>query len=226
MKKPIQLSIASPCHENWDNMTPADKGRFCASCQKRVVDFTRSSDREILEAIKTGGQACGRFRASQLNRDLVAPQEKSRLWATAGAAAMALLTLGVNETAAQTPASTEQRESHSKNEDKKVETDTFKMISGTVIDEYGMPIPGVNVKIKGEVGGVETDFDGNFSIEVKLNDVLEFSYPGMITQKMKVAQKMKYDIVLQDDIRFLEDIFVGQYDSPHIGVASEFMFGY
>lgn len=228
MKKPIQLSIANPCHENWDNMTPADKGRFCASCQKNVRDFTNASDSEILEALKTGGQNCGRFRASQLNRDLVVPKEKSRFWAAASAAAITLLTVGVNEVSAQTPIGTEQRESHSENEAKAVERDSIKVISGVVVDFQGMPIPGVNVKVKGGIKGVQTDFDGNFSIEAKEGDKLEFTYLGMIPQEIIISEVIQQKIVLQDDPRLLEDIIVGCYssgDRPR-GVAREFMFGY
>jgi hypothetical protein len=63
-----QISIPKPCHQNWNNMTVAEKGRFCTSCQKTVCDFTKSTDREILE--RTGsGNTCGRFLSSQINRE-------------------------------------------------------------------------------------------------------------------------------------------------------------
>ena len=47
MKKPIKLSINNPCSEDWNKMTKNSEGRFCALCQKNVVDFTSMSDEEI-----------------------------------------------------------------------------------------------------------------------------------------------------------------------------------
>ncbi len=61
MKK-ITLSIPQPCHEDWNKMSAMDKGRFCASCQKAVIDFTNMSDRELTEFFKRPtGNMCGRF---------------------------------------------------------------------------------------------------------------------------------------------------------------------
>lgn len=77
MKK-FSLSVAEPCHQNWQDMTPDQRGRFCASCQKTVVDFTAMSDREIAEFFKTKkGNTCGRFHNDQLNREIVVPQKHS-----------------------------------------------------------------------------------------------------------------------------------------------------
>ncbi|WP_294822379.1 carboxypeptidase-like regulatory domain-containing protein [uncultured Flavobacterium sp.] len=224
MKTPIQLSITNPCHENWDAMTPADKGRFCASCQKNVRDFTNASDREILEALRTGGQACGRFRASQLNRELAVPKEKSRFWAAASAAAITLVTLGVNELAAQTPPNIEQQQRRNEND----KPDSIKVISGMVNDEYGNPVPGVNVKVKGVSNGVQTDFDGLFTIPAEEGDTLEFAYAWMIPQEIKVSEVATSPIILCDEPTTLEDIIVGSYSYGDWlrGVAREFMFVY
>ncbi|MEP7095663.1 MAG: hypothetical protein ABI793_16490, partial [Flavobacterium sp.] len=72
----IKISIPEPCHENWLEMTPTEKGRFCGNCQKNVIDFTKSSDREILLAYNKTENICGQFKVSQLQREISIPKEK------------------------------------------------------------------------------------------------------------------------------------------------------
>ncbi|MEL1243072.1 carboxypeptidase-like regulatory domain-containing protein [Flavobacterium sp. DGU11] len=234
MKKPIQISIPTPCHENWGKMTPADKGRFCASCQKNVRDFTRSSDREIAEVLKTGGHACGRFRDSQLGRELYVPKEKNKFWAAASAAAITLLTVGVTEVSAQTPVQTEQHGSKTDDTGKSVPSGELKMITGTVLDEHGFVIPDAKVKIKGHNGqGVQTDLDGRYSINAKDGDVLVFEYIGMKTQTMTVIKTPASNVILEDELIYLGDVSFETVPevSPEvedkrlrISVASQYMF--
>lgn len=77
LMKKIHLSIPRPCHENWEAMTPTEKGKFCASCQKTVVDFTSMSDRQIAEFFKKpASSVCGRAHNDQLNRDILIPKKR------------------------------------------------------------------------------------------------------------------------------------------------------
>src|SRR5213594_668601 len=77
MAKKLQLQITSPCHENWNNMAQVEKGRFCASCKKKVIDFSYMSDREMaLFFKKSTGSVCGRFFENQLNRDIDVPKKR------------------------------------------------------------------------------------------------------------------------------------------------------
>lgn len=68
MKK-FKISIPKPCHEDWSKMTPKEKGRFCASCSKTVVDFTKKSTEEIQEYLleNRGKRVCGHFYREQLD---------------------------------------------------------------------------------------------------------------------------------------------------------------
>lgn len=69
--KKLTLSIPKPCHEDWDKMTTADKGRFCGSCQKDVIDFTSMSEGQLIAFFKKPkGSVCGRFRNDQLEKDI------------------------------------------------------------------------------------------------------------------------------------------------------------
>ena len=64
MKK---ITIPKPCHENWALMSPDEKGRFCAVCEKSVFDFTQKKESEIVNLIQLQeGNICGRFRKSQI----------------------------------------------------------------------------------------------------------------------------------------------------------------
>ena len=65
----MKITIPKPCHENWNEMTPQEKGKFCAICAKTVRDFTHSSDQEIFdEMIDSQQNICGRFNENQINK--------------------------------------------------------------------------------------------------------------------------------------------------------------
>lgn len=78
MAKKFQLNIPEPCHEDWDGMTPVEKGKFCGSCQKQVIDFSTMSDRELAQFFKkpSTGSVCGRFMTDQLERDFEIPKKR------------------------------------------------------------------------------------------------------------------------------------------------------
>ena len=59
-----------------------------------------------------------------------------------------------------------------------------KKITGTVTDETSLPLPGVNIVIKGTKVGTQTDFDGNYEILATKGDILIFSYLGYITEEV------------------------------------------
>jgi hypothetical protein len=69
MIKMHRISIPQPCHENWNNMVPNEKGAFCNACAKTVVDFTGMSDEEVSQYFlqHAGQKTCGRFLNTQLN---------------------------------------------------------------------------------------------------------------------------------------------------------------
>ena len=66
----MKISIQSPCHENWSEMTPNEQGRHCQICAKTVHDFTQMSDAGILHFFRQNSNVCGKFQVTQLNRPL------------------------------------------------------------------------------------------------------------------------------------------------------------
>lgn len=69
MKSNYSISIPKACHEDWSKMTPNEKGRFCQSCAKTVVDFTKMNVDEIQNYIhhNKDKRICGYIKQSQLN---------------------------------------------------------------------------------------------------------------------------------------------------------------
>ncbi|MAB48453.1 MAG: hypothetical protein CMC05_07465 [Flavobacteriaceae bacterium] len=63
------ISIPKPCHEDWSKMTPNEKGRFCTSCTKTVVDFTKMSPDAIQDYLHNNKdqRICGHIKQSQLD---------------------------------------------------------------------------------------------------------------------------------------------------------------
>ena len=87
-------------------------------------------------------------------------------------------------------------------------------INGIVTDEISSsPIAGVNVLVKGSNTGTATDFDGNYSINLKKGDILSFSYVGYKTQQVTLGDQTSLNIVLTEDTSSLDEIVVIGYGS-------------
>ena len=80
-------------------------------------------------------------------------------------------------------------------------------LSGVVLDDNGVPLPGANVIIEDTNTGVSTDFDGNFQITASQGQVLAISYIGYTTQYVTVAGQSTINISLQLDNE-LEEVVV------------------
>ncbi len=67
----LHISIPTPCHEDWNKMSPRDQGAFCVVCSKTIVDFTSLSDEQVKNYFLENQEkkTCGRFRSNQLTND-------------------------------------------------------------------------------------------------------------------------------------------------------------
>ncbi|WP_438422531.1 TonB-dependent receptor domain-containing protein [Aquimarina macrocephali] len=82
-------------------------------------------------------------------------------------------------------------------------------IKGNVKDFNGNPLPGANVLVKGTTTGAQTDFDGNFAINLSgENNTLIVSYIGFETTEVDVTGKDFIEIVLQDAAAQLDDVIL------------------
>lgn len=83
-------------------------------------------------------------------------------------------------------------------------------VKGTVKDQSGLTLPGVNVLNITNNTGTITDFDGNYVLNAKKGDELRFSYIGMKDFTVKVTSE-KIDVVLSEASEVLEDVVVIGY---------------
>ena len=86
-------------------------------------------------------------------------------------------------------------------------------VSGTVTDNSGIPLPGVNVIVQNTTKGASTDFDGLYALnEVPVNSILVFSYIGFQTQEILItSESSTIDVVLQEDAAQLDEVVVIGY---------------
>ncbi|WP_282030476.1 SusC/RagA family TonB-linked outer membrane protein [Winogradskyella eximia] len=85
---------------------------------------------------------------------------------------------------------------------------------GTVTDKANaMPMPGVNVIIKGTSRGTVTDFDGNYALEVNQNEILIFSYVGYTTQEIIFTGQSRIDVAIEEDAAQLDEVLLIGYGS-------------
>jgi TonB-dependent SusC/RagA subfamily outer membrane receptor len=86
-----------------------------------------------------------------------------------------------------------------------------KVIKGVIKDATGLPIPGVNVLIKGTQKGTSSDMDGSYTINVSSGTTLVFSFIGYKTEEKTVNETGVYNIVLKEVDNSLEEVVVVGY---------------
>lgn len=213
----MKLSIPQPCQENWNEMRPEEKGRFCQSCQKCVTDFTLLSDDEILKIIQKPNQ-CGRFTNEQLeriNRKLKEENQVRFPRIFRYSALIAGLGLGGNLFSQEicTPiVSIEQIKTESK---EKILNDSI-IIEGEIFDLDGFPVYQTRVGINGKGNRIytrNTDKTGYFKLEipndVKFNKLFVDSEYGYGEHEIKNETNQNLKITLENYTVVKESMVLG-----------------
>ena len=194
MSKKFQLQIPEPCHEDWDKMTPGDKGRFCDSCQKTVHDFTGMSDMQLIAFFKkpSTGSVCGRFHNDQLERDFEIPRKRMPWLKYFFQFAIPVFLTGLKSYSQGKPFIKESNDSSVYTNiisgdieimERSVVPVLKNEILGKVVDENGKGIPYATVIMKGTRNGVACDSAGNFYLRI----------PGKQTPVSLVASSVGYE---------------------------------
>lgn len=222
MKKPqaIQISIPQPCSEDWQKMTPQDKGRYCDACKKCVVDFTGFTDRQLYDYFiqHANEKICGRFHNTQLNRPInIPPQPHSKLYriAVALGLAIAVVTSAEQKSFAKAPlVEYHFIENYSTDDTTEATTDST-TIKGKVVDENGEPLVNAIVELLNNgmvIGGVVTDYDGNYVIKtnhITTKDTYDLSVYYVGKQKKTFGLVIKPYSVNTSNIKLEHNIDVG-----------------
>ncbi|NJW52728.1 SusC/RagA family TonB-linked outer membrane protein [Salinimicrobium oceani] len=90
-----------------------------------------------------------------------------------------------------------------------------KTVTGTVSDENGMPIPGVNVMVKNTTNGTQTNFDGEYSITAQVGDVLNFSYIGKKIVNKTIGASNVINVEMVKSAESLDEVMVVAYGSAN-----------
>ena len=83
-----------------------------------------------------------------------------------------------------------------------------KTITGTVTDQDGLPLPGVNIVVEGTTNGTQTDFDGNYAIQGSTGQSLLFSYIGQKEVRQTIGAGSTVNVQMQEDAQALEEVVV------------------
>ncbi len=213
MGKKIQLTIPTPCHENWEAMTPVDKGRFCAACQKQVMDFSNMNDRQVTQFFKNSSttSVCGRFMPNQLQRDMEIPVKRipwvkyffqfaiPAFFVSAKAKAQGEVRVNTVINKEVKKDSMIRGEVLTKSCAVKITGDTVimekpavsdRIISGRIVDEKGDPVYYASIMIKGTRIGTNCGVDGSFTIKAPVGSgkiALIISSVGFVTTEYQLA---------------------------------------
>lgn len=205
----LQLSIPEPCHENWQQMTPTEQGRFCNACAKEVIDFSTMTDIQVLNYFTnlTHEKVCGRALPEQLDKVISRPlQPKKKLFWYWNYFVMFFMLFGKGNSAkAQGEIKPVIQINPFKANDIRGRTTVVNgvimkssgVITGKVTDINGNPVSFASVKIKGTNSGVAADANGDYSIKVNTNAILIISAAGFKESEVIIGTQSVLNSVLE-----------------------------
>ncbi|MDZ4663494.1 MAG: hypothetical protein SGJ15_01325 [Bacteroidota bacterium] len=174
----IKIQIAEPCHENWDKMLKEEKGlptgqagKFCLSCRKEVVDFSRMTNEEIINYfnVNEGKKTCGRISKHQHNTLISNYQKVVTPWFNRYVAGFFMALGFYNPLTAQT--NNTPVEQHMKGEiavkQPHISPDKKLVINGRILNNKSHKgIKGAMITIVGSDITVSSDKNGNYSVSI------------------------------------------------------------
>jgi len=199
-------------------MTSSEKGRFCKSCQKTVIDFTTMSDGELIKFFKGPvDKTCGRFQPDQLNRDLLLPRRPIPWIKYFFQFVLPAFLISLKA---------EAQKENSKGKvavvcNKEIKGDTIKIgqqvpatatleIHGRVVDRNGVGVSFASVVTRGTKNGVACDSAGYFKIKSDTPRLaLIASSVGFVSKEFIINGSSFAEFVLDEEQLSGEVVLVG-----------------
>ncbi|MBX3291520.1 MAG: ankyrin repeat domain-containing protein [Acidobacteria bacterium] len=197
------LRVATPCNEDWEQMSGNDAVRLCSHCSKHVNFVSQMTQKQARRLVReSGGKLCVRYVADPVTkRPLFAEQlvnitrKRSRAAAGALSTLLAFATqLPAQQTPAERPAASEsQQRQTSPAASAGVSAASGARVSGTVTDPTGAVIPGAAVRLvlleTGNERNTISDADGQYAFEMVAPGryMLESSSPGFRTYSKTIV---------------------------------------
>lgn len=189
MKKSITLSIPTPCHEQWNQMTPTEKGKFCAACSKEVIDFTQSSDEHLFKSLQSKENLCGRFRPSQLNRKIHLDRKKGNSLLPYAASLMLPLTVLSNTPSAEHPKTNDTFKTLGIGSRPLSAMKSLVTLQGRIIDSQERAIPFAKVEVQETGYYVTANKDGLYTLKCASGSTLIASKDDLSSDIITVGTK-------------------------------------
>lgn len=214
------IDIPKPCSEDWNQMTPLEKGRHCAVCEKTILDFSNYTKQELIQHIKREGKICGRVPAKYLNIELTESTANRGIGLRGLVAAIINLLVLTTATSAQAQVknSVEQSEQQKGDSSDNIEVTVLptqplkRIVTGQIVDEEGLGLPGAAVYIEGTEYKTSSDFNGFFKLELSLDfDVSKnviLQYIGFEDQLLNVERLLasKNEVIIMKEFALGEVI--------------------
>ena len=214
----INIQIDKPCSEDFKTFKKTDKGGFCNSCKKTVVDFTKMNDQEIITYFNSDkSKTCGLFLESQLksysNPSISLNRKNTSTFASSlfGISLVSVLSLtnAYSQEKTNTTSIVKEENVDTKKDIDSVDLNEKFTVSGIVSDKSG-PLPGANIYLKNYNISTQTDIDGKFTFPklLKTGDVLIVSFIGYNNKEIQVKSKnesitISYDVKLDNCQMFM-----------------------
>jgi len=231
LKRKQFVEIPEPCHENWSEMEIVSLGRHCMVCEKKVVDFTRMPDQQVIDILhQSNYKTCGRFTENQLLNGFEKKKENFLPFKLKAAASAILLFFSDKALAVNSPKTTS-IEINSKFNSKEVysfakQTRYFpadsnrRYLKGVVLDSVtGETFPGAKLFFKGyETIRTMSDLDGNFILEIP-NSLIQDSFILVVHAVSYRINDFEMNISNQDILENLKILLPTDMKDKNISVS-------